>query len=220
MRRRLSSFGLSLAEMLVCMTIFALLTGLCFYVAVSGFRIFNQASGRQALQRDARATFSWLQRDIGLSNLVRCTVSPHSAGGTSKDTLALAGLSSWQQPVPVDALGLPSWNTVIVYKVNADGALSRYGHDASDLGLAVPLQAADVRQTLQQAESGSAPFRDRRQLTPSVRSFSVSLDESRNVAVVDLLLQTATVGSGVTHTRQEVLQLQTTITAKNTWPRH
>lgn len=218
-RRRLHSTGFALAELLVCITIFALLTGLCLYVAVTGFQIFNQSTARQALQRDTRAIFSWLQRDVGLSNLVRCVVSPHRTGDDSKDALALAGLSNWQQPLATDPLGLPAWNTVVIYQATSQGELHRYSFDATSAGLTVPLEKADVASGLRQAEGGGLQYHDRRHLTNHVRSFSVTLNEARNTAVFDLVLETSTRGVGAGQPRKEVLQLQTTISPRNTWPR-
>ncbi len=218
-RRQIHSAGFALAELLLCTAIFAILTGLCFYVAITGFQLFNQSTARQTLQRDTRAIFSWLQRDVGLSNLVRCVVSTHQTGDVSKDTLALAGLSNWQQPIATDPLGLPAWNTVVVYQATPQGELHRYSFDAASAGLTVPLEKTDIANGLRQAEGGGLQYRDRRHLTNNVRSFSVSLNEARNTAVFNLILETTTRGVGAGKPRQEVLQLRTTISPRNTWPR-
>ena len=211
--------GFALSELLVCTVIFSILTGLCFYAAASGFRMFTHGTSRQALQRDTRAIIAWLQRDLGLSNLFRCKTSEHVAGGYRKDSLALVGMSSWQEPIATDALELPAWDRLIVYLVTPKGALERISFEASALGLPVPLDYASVASGLSQAEAKSSPPRDRRQLSDSVRTFSVTLDQSRNTAVLDLVLETATVDGGSGKARKEVLQIQTTLTPRNTWPR-
>ena len=181
--------------------------------------MFTHGTGRQALQRDTRAIVAWLQRDLGLSNLVRCKTSEHVSGGYRKDSLALVGMSSWQEPIVTDALELPAWDRVIVYLVSDKGALDRISFEAGALGLAVPLDLAGVVSGLSRAEARSSPPRDRRQLSDSVRTFSITLDQSRNTAVLDLVLQTATIDGGGGQVRQEVLQIQTSITPRNTWPR-
>ena len=211
--------GFALAELLICTVIFGLLTGLCFYAAASGFRLFTHGTGRQALQRDTRAVFAWLQRDLGLSNLVRCQTSEHQVGGYRKDTLAVVGMSSWQEPIVTDPLELPAWDRLIVYQVTPLGVLDRVSFEAGALGLAVPLQATGVVSGLARVEAASVAPRDRRRLSDSVRTFAVTLDRSRNTAVLDLVLQGATIDGGTGRARNEVLQIQTTITPRNTWPR-
>ena len=216
-RRR--SGGFSLTELVLCSAIFSLLTALCLLLAVRGFAMFEQSNARQSLQKDARAIFSWLQRDVGLSNLVRCVVSAQTVEGAAHDTLAVVGMASWQQPVTSDALGLPAWNSVVVYQSTPDGLLFRSYCEASAAGLSVPLVRSEVATALQQAVHGSLPYRDRRQLSSSIAHFAVVLDEGRNSAHVDLMLRTTTRGVGADTQRGEVLQLNSMITPRNTWPR-
>lgn len=213
------SGGFSLTELIVCSAIFSLLTALCLHLAVRGFAMFEQSNARQSLQKDARAIFSWLQRDLGLSNLVRCAVLSQTVEGAAHDTLAVVGMASWQQPVVSDALGLPAWDSVIIYRSAPDGLLFRSYCPASAAGLSVPLVRSEVATALQQAVHGSLPYRDRRQLSSSVANFAVRLDEGRNSAHVDLMLRTTAQRVGAGAQRAEVLQLNSMITPRNTWPR-
>ncbi len=203
------------------MVIFALVVGICFAAAVAGFRIFAQTNSRQSLQRDARAIFAWLQRDVGLSNLVRCRTRSRVAGGEHRDLLAVAALDSWQQPLSVDPLGLPAWDRLVVYEAtqNSQGYMIRHLFRPMT-GVAVPLQPESVTAMLDAFEvPGALDPVDQRRLSSSVRSFRVELSEARNTAVFGLVLSEATVEGGSGGSRNEVLEVQTTIFPRNTWPR-
>lgn len=208
-----------MAELILSIGIFALVGTVCFYAASSGFRIFANASGRQVLQRDARAIFTWLQRDVGLSNLVRCSQVSRETGGHRRDGLGVVAMDSWQQPMLVDTLGLPAWNRVVAYVATQDprGLLLRQLYRPS--AAALPLQQDAVQGALGQAVAGTASALDQRRLSGGVESFKVELSEARNAVVFDLVLKEATVQAGGGQARQETLQVQTTIYPRNTWPR-
>lgn len=215
---RLSQKGFQLAELLVCVTIFSLVGGLCFYAAASGFRLFAQTTSRQALQRDARAIIAWLQRDLGLSNLMRCHTVARDEGAHRRDGLAVVALDSWQEPLPLDALSLPAWNRIVVYAATRGpkGLLMRQQYLPN---APPPLTAQDVRDTLGPALGGTLNPLEQRRLSGAVQSFSVELVERSNAARIDLTLREETVEGGSGQAREEVLQVQTTITPRNTWPR-
>lgn len=211
--------GFQLAELLISAFIFSIIAGICAYAATTGFRIFANTNGRQSLQRDARAIFAWLQRDVGLSNLLRCDRIARPIGSDRRDVLAVAAMDSWQQPILTDPLGLPRWNRLVVYTAtpNARGQLLRQLYDPTT----VPLDASDVQSmldTIVNGPVGGLTPTDQRRLTGSLRSFSVELSDARNTAVFDLILTEATAGA-VSGRRNEVLQVQTTIFPHNTWPR-
>jgi hypothetical protein len=220
---RLRRPGFQLAELLVSVFIFAIVVGICFYAAAAGFRIFAHTTGRQTLQRDARAIFAWLQRDVGLSNLVRCDREARPTGSDRRDVLAVAALDSWQQPIAVDSLGLPAWNRVVVYQaMSSRNILLRQLFSPATSPIPTPLEFATVDDIVDKIVDGTVgvynPI-DQRRLTSSLRSFSVELSEPRNTAVFNLILSEATVEGGSGRARNEVLQVQTTIFPRNTWPR-
>ena len=221
-RASTSVAGFQLAELMLSIFIFSIVGGLCFYAAASGFRIFANTNSRQTLQRDARAVFAWLQRDVGLSNLIRCERAERLVGSDRRDVLAVAAMDSWQQPIAADGLGLPAWNRLVVYEAtdNSRGLLLRqlYTPPAG----AIPLQAQTVENmlaTLVSGAVGSFNPTDQRRLSGSVRHFEVELSEARNTAVFDLILTEDTVQAGSGRARAEVLQVKTTIFPRNTWPR-
>lgn len=212
--------GFQLAELLVSVLIFGIVASICAYAAASGFRTFANTTSRQTLQRDARAIFAWLQRDVGLSNLVRCQRIARPIDSDRRDVLAVAAMDSWQQPIAVDPLGLPRWDRLVVYMAtpNAQGQLLRQQYDP----VAIPLSAGDVTDMLDTIVNGAVGGlvqTEQRRLTGSLCSFSVELSEARNTAVFDLILSDATVNGGGGGERTEVLQVQTTIFPHNTWPR-
>ena len=215
--------GFQLAELLLSVFIFSFVGGLCFLAAASGFRVFNHTSGRQALQRDARAIFTWLQRDVGLSNLLRCERVERITGSDRRDSLAVAAMNSWQQPLRVDSLGLPEWNRVVVYHTTSSATPGRlvrqvYIPSSSD----IPLQFQTVSQLLTQVvteTAGAVAPADQRRLSGSIRSFSISKLESSNKLDFSLTLQESTVDAGGGQPRLETLQVETTIYPRNTWPR-
>lgn len=213
--------GFQLTELLLSALLFGLVVGLCFYSAAAGFRIFTQTTGRQSLQRDARAIFAWLQRDVGVSNLVRCRSAARPVGGDRRDVLAVVGLDSWQ-PIPADSMGLPAWNRVIVYEATANsrGVMLRYLFEPAS-GTPVPLQANAVQDMLNGylTVAGALDPLDQRRLSSSVRSFAVELSEARNTAVFNLVLSEETVQAGGGQSRTEVLEVRTTVFPRNTWPR-
>jgi hypothetical protein len=178
--------------------IFALVVGVCFYAAAAGFRIFSNTTGRQTLQRDARAIFAWLQSDLGVSNLVRCQRVSRPVGPDRRDVLAVAAVDSWQ-PVPVDSMGLPAWNRVIIYEAtpNDRGLMLRYLFGPTT-ATPVPLQASSILSMLEQylTVAGALNPLDQRRLSGSVRSFAVELSEARNTAVLNLVLSEQTVHAG------------------------
>ncbi len=219
MKRRTATGGFQVAELILSIGIFALVGTVCFYAASSGFRIFANASGRQVLQRDARAIFTWLQRDVGLSNLVRCSSVAREEAGHRRDGLAVAAMDSWQQPLLVDSLGLPAWNRMVAYVATRDarGLLLRQLYLPD--GATLPLQHEAIAAMLEPALAGTLTPLDQRRLSGGVESFSVELSEPRNTVVFDLVLKEATVQAGGGQSRQETLQVQTTIYPRNTWPR-
>ena len=62
--RGVSMRGGALVELLVAISMFTLVMGLCLFAAVSGFRMFGQTNIRYQLQRDTGAIFARLRRDI------------------------------------------------------------------------------------------------------------------------------------------------------------
>lgn len=213
---RLSS-GFQMVELLISVTIFVLVVGLCFYAASAGFRIFAHTTSRQSLQRDSRAIFTWLQRDVGLSNLIRCHSVQRDNLGDRRDALAVAAMDSWQQPIATDSLGLPRWDQLVVYVATREpqGRLLRQEFTPT----IIPLQPSNVVSMLGSAIGGTLNSEDQRRLSGSVKSFSVELSEARNRAVFDLILTEITVDAGGGRPRVESLQVQTTIFPRNTWPR-
>jgi hypothetical protein len=218
--------GFQLAELLMSILIFSLVLGVCMYAASAGFRMFAEGSSRQVLQRDARAIFTWLRRDVGLSNLIRCQRVKRLKDGIGpdrRDVLGVAAMDSWQQPLAVDELGLPAWNRLVVYMAtpNQNGLLLRQSYQPSG-AYSAPLDANEVSAMvggIANGPVGAFNVKDQRRLSGSVRSFAVELSESRNTAVFDLILTEATVEGGSGRARDEVLQIQTTIFPHNTWPR-
>ena len=125
--------GTTIAELLVVSLIFSMILGVCMYATVSGFRMFQQAGSRHQLQRETAAIFAWLQRDLEVTNLVRCVTESRTSGIDNRDKLGIVGLGSWQEPIAKDALGHPDWDKVIIYSATRDpeaGQLVRQSVDA------------------------------------------------------------------------------------------
>lgn len=180
---------------------------------------FRQHHRSPIFAKRRSSDFAWLQRDVGLSNLVRCQRVARPINSDRRDVLAVAAMDSWQQPIPTDSLGLPAWNRLVVYTAtpNAQGLMIRQQYNA----IATPLSEQNVismLDTIVNGPVGGLVATDQRRLSGSLRSFSVELSQARNTAVFDLILSEATAGPAGGQ-RTEVLQVQTTIFPHNTWPR-
>ncbi len=210
--------GFQMAELLVASMVFLLLSGLCFYAASAGFRLFAQTTSRQVLQRDARALFAWLQRDAELTNLVLCSVDRQtSVEGYPRTRLGMPTLNSWSEPITVDDNGVPRWDRVVCYTVTEQlgrpGILFRQVKGPQ--GEPLPLTADGVRAVLGSFDQPQ----DQRRLSGSIRSFEVDISLARDLLVFDVVLEDETVSGGTGQTRSEILEFQTVLRPQNTWPR-
>ncbi len=215
--RRRAVRGFQAAELLIASVIFLLISLVCFFAAAAGFRIFTQTTSRQILQRDARAIFAWLQRDAGMTNLLLCAREQRtSIDGHRIDSLGIAAMDSWQEPIALDFNGLPAWNRVISYVVNSPGSgpgtLLRQVRSPG--GATIPLTETDVSTIL----SSSSPATDQRRLSGAIRSFAVEVSVHRELLIFEMVLEELTVSGGSGRQRSEVLELQTVIRPQNTWP--
>lgn len=216
--KRPAEKGFQAAELLIATVIFLMISLLCFFAAAAGFRIFTQTTSRQILQRDARAIFAWLQRDAGMTNLLLCAREQRtSVEGQRIDSLGMAGMNSWQEPIALDLNGVPAWNRVIAYvvvpTVGEPGTLLRQVRGPG--GAAIPLTEPDIASLL----SSSAPPLDQRRLSGAIRSFAADISLHRQLLIFELVLEEKTVSGGTGRERSEVLELQTVIRPQNTWPR-
>jgi hypothetical protein len=206
--------GTTIAELLVVSLIFSLILGVCMYATVSGFRMFEQAGSRHQLQREAAAIFAWLQRDLEVTNLVRCVTESRTSGIDNRDKLGIVGLGSWQEPIAKDALGHPDWDKVIIYSATRDpeaGQLVRQSIDAPG-GV-----TADTVRTFM--VDGAALGADLRRLAGGVKIFRTVKAVEEESLLIDLVLVQNTVQTGTAGTRKEVFEVQTSVRPRNTFPK-
>lgn len=207
--------GLGLVEMLVVCFIFVSILGICVGATLTGFRMFNQTNARQQLQRDAGAVFAWLQRDVESSNLLRCVAEERLTDSGNRDRLGLVTLGSWQEPIRKDALGRPEWDQVIVYSATRDPGSGRILRQSIQAPSAlIPVTSEGVSDLMKASGPGGG---DLRRLAGGVKSFVAERsipDESVKFTLI-LSKDTQEIGSG---NRTEVLEVQTSIRPRNTFP--
>lgn len=207
--------GLGLVEMLVVCFIFVSILGICVAATLTGFRMFGQSNARQQLQRDAGAVFAWLQRDLESSNLLRCVSEERVIDSSHRDRLGLVSLETWQEPIRKDALGRPEWDQVIVYSATRDpgsGQIVRQSIKAPST--LIPVTSSGVSDLMNAPGGGGG---DLRRLAGGVKSFKVerALPEESMKFTLILSKDTQEIGSG---NRIEVLEVQTSIRPRNTFP--
>lgn len=213
---RRSPRGLGLAETLVVCFIFTLISGLCVLASITGFRMFSQTNARQALQRDAGAVFAWLERDIESSNLTFNVVESRMVDTNHRDRLAVGGLGSWTEPIKTDGMGHPAWDRVVVYEATReteDGQLLRKVTDVAASRL--PLTTATVVDIMTNVGSTF----DVRRLAGGVRNFEVIKSVGLESVQVKMILTQRTTEVGSHNARTEVLEVQSSVRPRNTFPR-
>jgi len=206
--------GTTIAELLVVSLIFSLILGICMFATVSGFRMFEQAGSRHQLQREAAAIFAWLQRDLEVTNLVRCVTETRTSGIDNRDKLGIVGLGSWQEPIAKDALGHPAWDKVIIYSATRDpeaGQLVRQSVDAPGGATADTVRTFMI--------DGAALGADLRRLAGGVKIFRTVKAVEEESLLIDLVLVQNTVQTGTAGTRKEVFEVQTSVRPRNTFPK-
>lgn len=206
--------GTTIAELLVVSLIFSLVLGICMFATVSGFRMFKQAGARQQLQREASAIFAWLQRDLEVTNLVRCVTESRTSGIDNRDKLGIVGMGSWQEPIDTDALGHPDWDKVIIYSATRDsesGLLVRQAIDTPG-----GANADTVRSFM---ADGAAADADLRRLAGGVKIFRAVKAVEEESFLIDLVLVQDTAQTGTGGTRREVFEVQTSVRPRNTFPK-
>lgn len=215
-----SKRGLALIELLVAMTMFTVVLGLCLFAAVTGFRMFGQTNIRYRLQRDGNAVFAWLRKDIESTNLLKCKVVERTSGTERRDSLGVVGLDSWQEPINLTSHGEPNWNRLVLYTATRDpgsGQLLRQVHSPSPAD--VPLTFVDIEFVMPRILDGSESVFDQRRLAGGIVNFAVNrslIDQSLHFTVK---LSQSSVESGAGRPRAEVLELQTAIHPRNTIPK-
>lgn len=212
--------GLALMELLVAISMFTLVMGLCLFAAVSGFRMFGQTNIRYQLQRDIGAIFAWLRRDIESTNLLKTQVIERTSGDKSRDCLGFVSLASWQEPLDVTATGEPNWNRLIVYTATRDveaGQLVRQVHEPNPG--AIPLDAAYLSSFLPGILDGSIQVFDQRRLAGGIAEFAVTRSIDNESLHFRLKLSQKAVEAGAGRPRAEVLEVETAIHPRNTIPR-
>ncbi len=108
--------GFSLAELLVALTVLALLTTLIFGALIMGARVIHEASLRQSAETELRAIQLRMEKDVELTNFWLSQVASRSGTGYSRDGLALVALSDWDSPANFDSTNLaPAWDRFVVW---------------------------------------------------------------------------------------------------------
>ena len=212
--------GLALIELLVAISIFTLVMGLCLFAAVTGFRMFGQTNIRFQLQRDIGAVFAWLRRDIESTNLLKTRVLNRTSGSESRDCLGIVGMDSWQEPINVAATGEPNWNRLVVYTATRDpeaGQLVRQVHEPNPG--AAPLNASYISSFLPGIVDGSIQVFDQRRLAGGIVEFAVTRSIDNESLHFSVKLSQKSVEAGAGRPRAEVLEVQTAIHPRNTMPR-
>jgi len=212
--------GLALLELLVAITIFTAILGLCLHTAVTGFRMFGQTNVRQRLQRDTGAVFSWVRRDVEATNLLLSEVVPRSAGLEPRDSVAFVGLTSWEAPLPLTSLGEPQWNQVVAYTATREepyGQLLRQSLNPAPAH--VPLSQPGVSGFQADLLNGTADLKDQRRLAGGIKAFSVARNLTDESFQFTLKVAAETVEAGGGRGREEVLEVQTAIHPRNTSPK-
>ena len=218
--RGVSMRGVALVELLVAISMFTLVMGLCLFAAVSGFRMFGQTNIRYQLQRDTGAIFAWLRRDIESTNLLKTQVLKRTSGDNNRDCLGIVSLGSWQEPIDVTPTGEPNWNRLVVYTATRDpeaGQLVRQVHEPNPG--AVPINAAYLSSFLPGILDGSVQVFDQRRLAGGIAEFEVTRSIDNESLHFRLKLSQKAVEAGAGRPRAEVLEVETAIHPRNTIPR-
>ena len=113
MRRR----GVTLAELLVAMSILGLLLGAVFSLFGLGTDAFRISLLRQDLQTTARFILTRLEQEIRVTHLESMSVADTRSVGTSRrHMLCMSSLSDWNDLTLYDVnSGMPRWNRYLLY---------------------------------------------------------------------------------------------------------
>lgn len=220
--------GFSLLELIVSSSLFLLLFGMIFVVFTDGSRGFQQAVLRQDLQGDLMNLSARLRQDVRLSdfnsaNLVGRTVTRSDGVDVSRDGLAFAALSDWDDPTNYDAVtGLPDWNRYTVYYATDSGNLGKVYRQVVDSGgstgggpyLALPGNLGDDPTLNQDVISTN-------HLSDMVETFEVALEGGiQAISVRVVLRRRGTQRTGGAGERvDESLEASYSFAPRNTFPR-
>jgi hypothetical protein len=208
--------GTTIAELLVVSLIFSIILGICMFATITAFRMFQQTNARQQLQRDAAAIFAWMQRDLEVSNLNLTVGESRTSGTDDRFRIGMVGMADWEEPILRDSIGHPAWNRVIVYSATRDpdtGLLVRQSVNVPG-GLAV--NAGTVSDLMKDSATQDA---DLRRLASGVKIFRASPSMANESVQIELVLTQQTSQLGTGGQRREVLEIQTSVRPKNTFPK-
>lgn len=124
MRRRRSSSGLGLAEILVALGALGVIFGtvfLLFSYSLHGHRLLDARQGVQGDALKARANLEndFLQSHFDSVGVCRRTLN-NQLEGSRRDVVCMLDLSNWNDPSLFDEYGLPLWDRYVVYFATSD----------------------------------------------------------------------------------------------------
>lgn len=206
-------------ELLIAITVFTLVLLVSMYAAVSGFRMFGHTNVRQQLQRDSASVFAWLRQDLESTNLLRCFVRHREVSGNDRDCLGAVGMESWREPILKDVLGHPKWDRVLVYTATREDKGHLFRRVLVPDAARVPLSKQDVINLLDGSLKGTYPVHDQRRLASGLKVFKVEHSREAESLFFTMKISQTVLNAGSGQPKAEVLEVQTAIYPRNTFPR-
>ena len=185
MKRR----GFSVAELVVCMALFGLISLLIFSLLLSGSRSFNIVMSRSTLQGELNRSLARLQGEVRRSSIGLATVlrgSERSVDGLSRHGICLSSLRDWRAATSYDDDGAPLWDEFLIFyaTLQTPGRLLRTVYHPPGAPFTQPMAGLSAATHL--LDQG-AP--DTATLAQHVEEFKLSYDGGAGVLEVSLQLR-------------------------------
>ncbi|MBX3170842.1 MAG: hypothetical protein KF760_25775 [Candidatus Eremiobacteraeota bacterium] len=110
--------GFSVAELVLAMALFGVISLLIFAMLLSGSRSFNIVMSRSSLQGELNRSLARLQGEVRRSSASLVTVlhsSDRQVEGLSRHGICISSLQDWRAADSYDDAGTPQWDEFVLY---------------------------------------------------------------------------------------------------------
>lgn len=221
--------GFSLAEALLCVALFGLLTSLVFVAFRDGTRTFSNLNVRQGLEGEARRCTAVLeqqlrQSDYGLLSLINSSSRQRmgmSGKTVSRDGVCYPSLNRWWEAASFDAGGRPKWDQyqVIYATLFNPGRLLRQVYRPGGAPYQGPMDNFTIFTCLRDEPKDNAGVYETHELSRLVEDFELVGDGATSSLKIRLILTDREAHrAGTGQASQQRQQVDLVVKLNNTQP--
>ncbi len=221
--------GISLAELIVCCSIFMTLIVALMATYITGVRTYQLMVSRQGIQSEIRRIQALLRRDVTLTDYRSVGVEDRVAavGTGERDALNFVGVDAWTDRANFDQYLKPRWNIYVMYYATC-GISDRVGGGGDrelgqfirkelvqDVPYPVPLLPSFTKTYLDTPSTGDSY----KLLSSAVQSFEVNISQVDENIQAHVVLRSERGATGSGRLREsEIIECYIDMRPENTWP--